>query len=120
MNKDRASGCLVGAAVGDTLGAVLEFSKKNFGPQIRDILPWRYGPAGSPTDDTDQTILLAETIKSGWSPAAFLEKLVQWSQSAMDVGNHTLKVMRMADLRNPFKASEQTWIASGRSAAPNG
>ncbi len=120
MNKERAAGCLVGAAVGDTLGAVLEFSKKNLGPQVREILPWRYGPAGSPTDDTDQTILLAESIKSGWSPSSFLEKLFAWSQNAMDIGNHTLKVMRMADFRNPFKASEQTWIASGRSAAPNG
>ena len=120
VNKDRATGCLVGAAVGDTLGAVLEFSKRNMGPQLTEIIPWRYGPAGSPTDDTDQTILLAETIRDGWNPSTFLEKLVKWSQNALDIGNHTLKVMRLADFRHPFKASEQAWIASGRRAAPNG
>jgi ADP-ribosylglycohydrolase len=120
MNKERAAGCLVGLAVGDCLGAALEFSPKNRGAQVRDILPWRFGAAGSPTDDTDQAILLAETIKNGWAPHLFLGKLIEWAKSAPDVGNHTLKVMRSADTRTPFKASEQAWIASGRSAAPNG
>lgn len=120
MNRDRAAGCLVGLAVGDCLGAALEFKPKNRGVQLREIVGGGLWQPGDPTDDTDQAILLAETLREGWNPSRFLSRLVDWSQNALDIGNHTLKVMRSADLRNPFKASEQAWIASGRSAAPNG
>lgn len=55
-------GCLLGLAIGDALGAPVEFDKltdirARFGPYgITDLVPWHGLPAGSYTDDTQMTL----------------------------------------------------------------
>jgi ADP-ribosylglycohydrolase len=87
---DRFRGCLLGAAVGDALGmptegyTALEIQSK-FGP-IRDMMPAPIGhfhsglQAGQFTDDTEETLLLAESLieSSGFSGEDFAEKLASW------------------------------------------
>ena len=67
---DRASrfrGCLLGGAVGDALGAPVEFMdlpaiRKRFGPGgIRNLAP-AYGRVGAITDDTQMTLFTAEGV----------------------------------------------------------
>ena len=67
---DRASrfrGCLLGGAVGDALGAPVEFMdlpaiQAKFGPDgIRDFVP-AYGRLGAITDDTQMTLFTAEGL----------------------------------------------------------
>ncbi len=67
---DRASrfrGCLLGGAVGDALGAPVEFMdlrsiRGRFGPGgIRDLAP-AYGRVGAITDDTQMTLFTAEGV----------------------------------------------------------
>lgn len=59
---DRFRGCLLGLAIGDALGAPVEFDKlatirRRFGPQgITDLIAWQGLPAGSYTDDTQMTL----------------------------------------------------------------
>lgn len=64
---DTLSGCLLGGAVGDALGAPLEFMslaeiRSRFGPDgIRDYSP-AYGRLGAITDDTQMTLFTAEGL----------------------------------------------------------
>lgn len=63
----RFRGCLLGGAVGDALGAPVEFKdlktiRATFGPTgIRDFVP-AYGRLGAITDDTQMTLFTAEGI----------------------------------------------------------
>ena len=56
---DRALGCILGGAIGDALGAPVEFDRT---PRISDLLSWRGRIAGSWTDDTEMTIATADAI----------------------------------------------------------
>ncbi len=65
--RDRYQGCLLGGAVGDALGAPVEFLPRTdilarFGPQgIVDFAP-AYGKIGAITDDTQMTLFTAEGV----------------------------------------------------------
>ena len=65
--RDRFRGCLLGGAVGDALGAPVEFLGhseivRRFGEDgIRDFVP-AYGVRGAITDDTQMTLFTAEGL----------------------------------------------------------
>lgn len=65
--RDRVRGCLLGGAVGDALGAPLEFMDladigRQFGPEgIADYVKV-YGRVGAITDDTQMTLFTAEGL----------------------------------------------------------
>jgi ADP-ribosylglycohydrolase len=65
--RDRARGCMLGGAVGDALGADIEFDnladiRRRFGPAgIRDFVP-AYGVMGAITDDTQMALFTAEGL----------------------------------------------------------
>lgn len=69
--RDRFVGCLLGGAVGDALGAPVEFMRVEeirgtFGREgIRDFAP-SYGKLGAITDDTQMTLFTAEGLIRGW------------------------------------------------------
>jgi ADP-ribosyl-[dinitrogen reductase] hydrolase len=80
---EKFEGCILGLAIGDALGMPAEGMsrekiKQLFG-EIRDFLPSPYGDlrAGQWTDDTEQTIALAESILETvyLDPGNFTEKL---------------------------------------------
>ncbi len=64
---DRARGCLLGGAIGDALGAPVEFLslgqiRQRFGPAgVTDLVP-AYGRLGAFTDDTQMTLFTAEGL----------------------------------------------------------
>jgi ADP-ribosyl-[dinitrogen reductase] hydrolase len=92
---DHFRGCLLGVAVGDALGmptegyTAREISSK-FG-QVREMMRAPEGhfhsglSAGQFTDDTEETLLLAESLieASGFSPDRFAEKLAAWGAAWM-------------------------------------
>jgi ADP-ribosyl-[dinitrogen reductase] hydrolase len=94
---DRFVGCLLGLASGDALGMPVEgFSaeeiKATVGP-VRDMMPasekhfHRGLLCGQYTDDTQQTLVLAESMlqSSGFSGDIFAERLMDWGLTwAMD------------------------------------
>lgn len=64
---DRAKGCLLGGAIGDSLGAPVEFLsleaiKRKYGPQGIQELDEAYGVLGAITDDTQMTLFTAEGL----------------------------------------------------------
>lgn len=65
--QDRFMGCLIGGAVGDALGAPIEFLSRTailrqFGPQgLTDHTP-AYGGLGRITDDTQMTLFTADGL----------------------------------------------------------
>ncbi|QCP14938.1 ADP-ribosylglycohydrolase family protein [Pseudoduganella umbonata] len=69
--RGRFLGCLLGGAVGDALGAPVEFMKRTeilqrFGPDgITQYAP-AYGGLGKITDDTQMTLFTAEGLIRGW------------------------------------------------------
>lgn len=88
--RERFRGCLLGGAVGDALGMptegyTAEEIRTRFGT-IRDMLPAPEGhfhsglQAGQFTDDTEETLLLAESMieACGISPDRFADKLMAW------------------------------------------
>ena len=64
--SDRIHACLLGGAIGDALGADIEFVslaeiRRRF-PQGFDDLPWHDGVRGAITDDTQMTLFTAEGL----------------------------------------------------------
>ena len=88
---ERAKGCIVGSAIGDALGMPLEYINEEelnnlYGGKINEFKdpslahPCGHLKAGQYTDDTQQTIALAESIleKKGFDILVFAEKLKTW------------------------------------------
>lgn len=69
--QERYRGCLLGGAVGDALGAPVEFMRREeilrrFGASgITDFVP-AYGKLGAITDDTQMTLFTAEGVLRGF------------------------------------------------------
>ena len=62
--SSRARGCLLGLAIGDALGATLEFSARDSMPEVVDLVgggPFHLEP-GQWTDDTAMALALGESL----------------------------------------------------------
>lgn len=80
--RDRAAGALLGLAIGDALGATLEFKARDSYPRLRDMVgggPFRLQP-GQWTDDTAMALALADSLiaRGGLNEADLMERFVQW------------------------------------------
>jgi len=69
--QGRFAGCLLGGAVGDALGAPVEFMKRTeilrqFGPKGITRYAPAYGGVGMITDDTQMTLFTAEGLIRAW------------------------------------------------------
>lgn len=69
--KERFLGCLLGGAVGDALGAPVEFMQRaeilrRFGPEGITTYAAAYGGFGTITDDTQMTLFTAEGLLRAW------------------------------------------------------
>jgi ADP-ribosyl-[dinitrogen reductase] hydrolase len=82
--NDRRRGTLIGLAVGDALGAAVEFSDPgSFAPVTgyRSGGPHRLKP-GEWTDDTSMALALADSIASvGWDLNDQASRYVEWWQT---------------------------------------
>lgn len=101
-SKNMFYGALIGLAVGDALGAPVEFKKRDTFKEIKDM---RGGgrhnlEPGYWTDDTSMALCLAESlIESGFDLNAQLDKYSKWYQegylsstgNCFDVGSNTGK-----------------------------
>jgi ADP-ribosyl-[dinitrogen reductase] hydrolase len=93
---DRAHGAYLGLAVGDALGATVEFLtpseiRHQYG-ELRDIVGggWLKLKAGQITDDTQMSLALGEAILAagGWHLPTIAEHWLTWLKSKpIDVGN---------------------------------
>lgn len=105
-SRDRAIGALVGLAVGDAVGATVEFKQPGTFAPVEDMVgggPHGLDP-GQWTDDTSMAMCLAESIldRGGLDPADQLRRYVEWFKNGywsakgycFDIGNATSAALR--------------------------
>lgn len=81
--NDRLRGCLIGLAVGDALGAAVEFKAPGTFPQIttyRDGGPHNLNK-GEWTDDTSMALALADSLKHGWNLNDQARRYCEWLEN---------------------------------------
>ncbi|MCS7191793.1 MAG: ADP-ribosylglycohydrolase family protein [Armatimonadetes bacterium] len=100
---ERFQGCLVGIAIGDALGMPVEGMSKEKIRQSFGILKDMVDgirPAGNITDDTMQTLCLAESIVElgEFNPDDAASRLLNWFRTdPFGIGVHTQRVLSLVD-----------------------
>lgn len=127
---DKCRGCLLGLAVGDALGAPLEFLErdeiaKRYGT-VRDMIGggWLQTLPGEFTDDTQMAVAIARSIvRSGEvDPADIATLFLDWfNHHPKDIGNTTIRSLRHLAAGVPWsEAGSRTLEELGGSAPSNG
>lgn len=125
---DLVTGCLVGLAVGDALGAPLEFStrgqvRNRFPAGLREMIASRLWGRGEYTDDTQMALLIAESLleKKAFFANDVATRFQRWAKTAKDVGVQTGAVVSMAHYTDdPDRCSLRYYEANPDSSAGNG
>ncbi len=116
--RDRFRGCLLGLAVGDSVGTAVEFRPRGSFPPVTDMVgggPFGLEP-GQWTDDTSLALCLAESLieKQGFDVLDQMERYVRWYReghlsstgSCFDIGGATSSALhRFMDTGDPFSGS---------------
>lgn len=83
-NRDRALGAMVGLAIGDALGAPVEFRDRDTFALVTDMMPGGYFrlPAGAWTDDTAMALCLLDSLTYGrpFDPKDLLDRFLGWME----------------------------------------
>ena len=126
--RDRAVGALLGLAVGDAVGAAIEFSPKPQFAVLDDMA--QGGPhrlqRGQWTDDTAMALALADSLAltPGLDPADLMRRFLDWRDTGaysctgtcFDIGNATSAALeRFRRTGNPLAGSDDL-DASGNGA----
>jgi len=94
--RQRARASLLGLAIGDALGATVEFmTAREIAAQYKvhkEIIGggWLHLRPGRVTDDTEMALALGAALiaSGGWNPAAIADSFVTWMRSKpVDIGN---------------------------------
>lgn len=114
MNPDmrsRFQGCLIGGAVGDALGAPVEFMNygeivRKFGPDgIKDYVP-AYGKTGAITDDTQMTLFTAEGMLR-----AYVRGCMRGLSTFTGVTDHAyLRWLETQGYKSPIEIGRDGWL----------
>lgn len=100
---DKKRGCFYGLAIGDALGAAIEFRMPG---EFEPVVGYRgFGPhgleAGEWTDDTSMALALADSLANGFNQEDQLKKYASWFQNGeysvngicFDIGNTTRQAL---------------------------
>jgi ADP-ribosyl-[dinitrogen reductase] hydrolase len=114
--RDKVLGCFLGLAVGDALGAAVEFSARDSFPPIDDM---RGGgpfllPPGQWIDDTTMALCLAESLLANkyFDAEDFMNRLRAW----LEKGENTA-VGKCFDIGNATRMAVESFIGDGNPAA---
>jgi ADP-ribosyl-[dinitrogen reductase] hydrolase len=126
---DRARGALIGLAVGDALGAALEWLhpdqiRARYGGELRDMVSSTLWGRGEWTDDTAMALELARSIVDcgGYDPEDVFARYAQWARSGpKDIGaTVAAAVGRARGFDEAQQAAEEFHRSSGGMSAGNG
>jgi ADP-ribosylglycohydrolase len=128
----RARGALLGLAVGDALGATLEFQDPPApefpalarGPHTEMVGggPWSLAP-GQATDDAQMAACLAASLAAvgSFDAADVAARYREWRRHAFDVGSQTAAALDALDRGcGPADSGHLAWLQRDRQAAGNG
>lgn len=118
MIEDRLLGAFVGLAVGDALGATLEFQARPPTPVVTEMVGggvWGMPPGGW-TDDTSMALCLAESLIAHphFDPHDLMDRLVNWWQEG--AYSHTGTCF---DIGGTTQAALQKYLTTGEAFAGN-
>jgi ADP-ribosyl-[dinitrogen reductase] hydrolase len=123
--RDRARAAFIGMAIGDALGATLEFMTTmeiaaKYGT-FREITGggWLRLKPGQVTDDTGMALCIARAIvrNQGWSPQAIAENFASWLKSRpVDCGDTCRKRIRSDMLHGTLEVPPNEWDAGNGAA----
>jgi ADP-ribosyl-[dinitrogen reductase] hydrolase len=120
--RSRARGCFLGLAVGDALGAPFEYQQGPIAPPER-FLPFGNLPAGSYTDDTQLSILTAESIleRKGLDEDDLAGRFARALEGIRGIGVTTKAVLeKIRAGEKPRYAAEAAHLLLGGRSAGNG
>ena len=123
--KDRRRGAVLGLAIGDALGAAVEFQPPGSFPEVTDYRAG--GPHGLEpgewTDDTSMALALADSIALvGWDLNDQAERYVRWWRTGaysvngrmFDIGTTTVRALqRFCQTKDPWTSADSSPRASG-------
>ncbi|MDD2897444.1 MAG: ADP-ribosyl-[dinitrogen reductase] hydrolase [Desulfuromonadaceae bacterium] len=122
---DRARAAFIGMAIGDALGATVEFMTASeiaskYGT-FRDIIGggWLRLKPGQVTDDTEMALCIARAIikSQGWSLTAVADNFAAWLKSRpVDCGDTCRKGIRAYLLHGRLEAPQNEWDAGNGAA----
>lgn len=123
--KERLTGSLIGLAVGDALGMVVEFEMRgNFKPvfEMKKGGPFDL-PAGYWTDDTSMALCLADSIveKEGYDSYDVMDRYLRWrwegyrssTGSCFDIGNQTASALNNYEECETVPTSKERIFSAG-------
>jgi len=123
--RERARAAFLGLAVGDALGATVEFMtpaevRAAHGVH-REVVGggWLHLRAGRVTDDTEMSLCLARAVDAhgGWSLRAAADRLAAWLRSCpIDVGSTCRKGIRRYMLEGLLEGPPNEWDAGNGAA----
>ncbi|CAF1453797.1 unnamed protein product [Adineta steineri] len=127
---NRLLGCAYGQALGDAYGLSTEFEKRKTVANYKLTAHSSRWERGDWTDDTDQWILILETLVEGnGDERIFAKKLKRWIEygfpelndyAGMGLGaNIEQVVFSHGYLRNPIETSRMIWEHRNRQVALN-
>ena len=130
---DKARGMLVGLAVGDALGAPVEFLPdpsdvyiEEMGDQIAHFHDNYRAPKGVWTDDTEMALCIADSllVNEGYDSYDIMRRFTNWANEgyrthddkpACDIGGQTLRAIKDFE-RYPVISSNDTTSSAGNGA----
>ncbi|MGM9986015.1 MAG: ADP-ribosylglycohydrolase family protein [Bacillaceae bacterium] len=133
VNVDKIKGALYGVAIGDALGATLEFMsideiKKEYPQGLTEIVGggWLALTPGEVTDDTQMTIAVAKGIvEDPVRPVSSIGKyFIEWYDSKpKDIGvtvglsiRNAVKIASEFNYHSPSQPTEDMWMAAAEQA----
>ena len=125
--RDRYRGCLLGLAIGDALGAPVEFySRDQIKSEFGTVTEYHNSPFGKGawTDDTSMALDIAESyIQFGdCNPDDIIARFLHWYET--DGRGIGILIRKVLDLilvgMEPQAAANEAWQRSGRFSAGNG
>ena len=132
--RDKARGMLVGLAVGDALGAPVEFLPepsdvyiKEMGDKIEHFHKNYRVPEGVWTDDTEMALCIADglIVNNGYDSYDMMERFTAWanegyrtydSKPAVDVGGQTMRAIEEFE-KHPIIFSDDPKVESAGNGA---
>lgn len=127
--ENRALGAFVGLAVGDALGAPVEFCRRDTFEPVSEMLAGGYFklPAGAWTDDTAMALCLAESLlqRPNLDKKDLLDRFCRWAGQAentstgvcVGIGQNTLRVLGNFHRKGDLFALETRQKSDGNGAA---